>query len=80
MTFTPPEVYRAVKERAGGLCEGILEDGARCCSPGDWRGLSFHESPHRSQVARRYQYKESEVFHLCYKCHSARHGIEEMPF
>ena len=71
MPIIPSSVREEVRRRSGGLCED-------CKGPGNWRGLSQHEEPHRSQVARRYVYKANEVFDLCYKCHSARHGIMEL--
>jgi len=69
MTYTPPEVYRAVEERAGKVCECILENGSRCCSPGDWRGLCRHHEPPRSRVPTRHVYTEKEIWLFCYPCH-----------
>ncbi len=77
MTFTPPEVYQEVEQRAGGLCEAVW-DGVRCCSPGDWRGLQRHHNPHRSQVPRNYVYKTDQVKLVCGPCHDKLLGERKL--
>ncbi len=60
-------IRKALMERAGGLCE-------ECHRKPDWRGLSPHEEPFRSQGGK-VSMLQSVV--LCGKCHSKKHGIRE---
>lgn len=70
----PLKVRMEVFNRAGGLCEGIV-NGQRCLSPGDWRGLSMHHIKKRSQGG---QHTADNLRLQCGKCHSLDHGIKEV--
>ena len=60
---TPPEVYEAVMERSGGLCED-------CGAKGKVR----HHWPMKKMGGTKRVYTEGEVFYLCQECHDRRHG------
>jgi len=64
----PPEVLRAVHERAKGKCE-------MCKTAGDWRGLAPHHRRFRSHGG---EHTVDNLEYLCGKCHSLRHGIVEV--
>jgi 5-methylcytosine-specific restriction endonuclease McrA len=62
------ELKEKLLERSDGHCE--------CCGElPDWRGLSVHHKIYRSQGGKS-DLDNCEM--LCGKCHSARHGINEV--
>ena len=78
MAIVSQKQRKRIVERAGGLCEGILESGQRCCSPGDWRGLQIHHDPPKRIGGTKRAYKDEELILLCGKHHSEAEGIKEV--
>lgn len=68
----PKATLTALRERAGGLCED-------CHTRGDWRGLHPHHDPPKRMGGTKHRYTDEELVLLCGSCHSARHGIREVP-
>ncbi len=64
---TKPEVYAAVGNRSGGICE-LIQNGKRCGRPA---GPKHHEPPRKMGGTDR-DYTEKEIVHLCQTDHDNR--------
>lgn len=70
-----PEVIRQVDERADStVAMGCCED---CGQRYDWRGPEYHE-PLKQMGGTTRQFMADEVWRLCGRCHSKRHGVVEV--
>jgi len=65
----PESVKRTVYLRAGGHCEGILEDGTRCQNRGTWPGLAYAHIKHRKMGGSRLLDYPENIKLLCHSCH-----------
>lgn len=57
-------------------CKGLC---MRCGQLPDWRGLSLSHTKPKGMGGTNHEYTINEVQLLCGKCHSALHGITELP-
>ena len=66
------DIRLLVLERAKGRCEA-------CKCPPDWRGLSVHHLYLKGMGGTKREYGLDDLIALCGRCHSAAHGIQEVP-